>query len=433
MEKHYPRVLVISHNMFGFGNNMGRTLNAMFQGWDINNIAQLCFQSEKDVGDVCRNFYRITDTDVLRSIVKGTRCGRRMDVEQEAENLGTGRGHNKILLKFYDYARKRVPIVYLMRSLLWRTDKWHTEALDEWIDEFAPEIIFFASGDYAFAYDIAYEIASTRNIPIMTYCCDDHYLHEPKRRSLLARHNKKRFMKSVQKVMDKTSVIATICEKMMKDYSAFFKKDAFALYTSTLYTKLDAEKENKISYIGHLSLDRDKEILRIAKALKNVYVGNKPSYVDVYSRTDDEKILKNLTAENGVRFNGPLDSKEVTAEIAKSLAVIHVESLSSNDILDVRYSVSTKIADSLASGTPLLAVGPADIASIEYLRDNDAAFVVSDAGKLEETLIKLLTDEKERERITKNALLLAEKNHNYEKNTELLRNKMSEIVLANKN
>ena len=39
----------------------------------------------------------------------------------------------------------------------------------------------------------------------------------------------------------------------------------------------------------------------------------------------------------------------------------------------VRYSVSTKIIESLASGRPLLAYGPEDVASMAYLRRNDCA------------------------------------------------------------
>ena len=64
----FPRVLVISHNVFSPSTAMGRTLKEFFVGWDNQCIAQLYFHSEVPTDIVCENYFRITDVDVVKSI-----------------------------------------------------------------------------------------------------------------------------------------------------------------------------------------------------------------------------------------------------------------------------------------------------------------------------------------------------------------------------
>ena len=92
----------------------------------------------------------------------------------------------------------------------------------------------------------------------------------------------------------------------------------------------------------------------------------------------------------------------------------------------MKYSVSTKIADSLASGTCLLAYGPAEVASIEYLIENEAAFCATSEDELASVLTELLTNEEKRELIVKNALALAKKNHDSEANCRMIKETLEE-------
>ena len=93
------------------------------------------------------------------------------------------------------------------------------------------------------------------------------------------------------------------------------------------------------------------------------------------------------------------------------MAVIHTESFDSTMQKRVRYSVSTKIADSLASGTPILAYGPEEVASISYLRGNDAAFCATDLSELKDVLIELVSNEEKRKNVLLNSYKLAQNNH----------------------
>ena len=60
-----PRVLVISHNVFSTGNNMGRSLAGLFSGWDPDRLSQLYFCPEEPQLSLCRRYFRVTDGDGL--------------------------------------------------------------------------------------------------------------------------------------------------------------------------------------------------------------------------------------------------------------------------------------------------------------------------------------------------------------------------------
>ena len=62
----FPKVLVISHNVFSNTSNMGRTLKNFFIGWDKDSLAQLYLRSEIPTTNVCENYFRITDFDMLK-------------------------------------------------------------------------------------------------------------------------------------------------------------------------------------------------------------------------------------------------------------------------------------------------------------------------------------------------------------------------------
>ena len=94
----------------------------------------------------------------------------------------------------------------------------------------------------------------------------------------------------------------------------------------------------------------------------------------------------------------------------------------------VRYSLSTKIADSIASGTCLLAYGPAEAASMDYLIRNEAAFTAVSPEELPGTLVRLFTDDAEYRRIAGNATALARRNHSPETTRETVRRALADAA-----
>lgn len=406
------RVLVVSHNVFCETGSMGKTLTGYFNGWDKNQIAQFYIHSEVPTSDkVCQNYFRITDMEAVKSVFS-RKCGRTFsetDIEQGRTSSRTDSGK---IAEAYQKGRQRTPLIYLARNLIWRFSAWNNKKLNNWIDDFAPEVVFFASGDYAFTYRIALKIAKKRNIPLIISCMDDYYLYNNNENKLLGRFAHKLFMKQVRKTIAYADALVCICDKMSQDYKRKFNVDCYTMHTPTSFKiKKEAGKSYKLSYIGNMGYSRHLQLVQVGRALKSLDSANAPKHIDVYSAEAREEILMQLTEENGIVFHGLIDSEKVRQIIAESTAVIHTESFDEDIINRVKYSVSTKIADSLASGTCILAYGPSQVASIEYLQKNNAAYCITNSNNLADGLTELFENENLRQKIIDNALALAEKNH----------------------
>ena len=401
---------------------MGKTLASYFFNQNDLEISQLYFHSEIPTTTLCSNYYRITDPEVARSIFtrKSGKIFTKNDIVEASTSPRTDTG---TIGKIYQSARKRTPLVYLIRNTWWNLGKWKTKELYGWLDKMAPDAVFFASGDYSFAYKVALHIAKKRNIPLFVSCMDDYYFWNKNGGSLLGRIVHKAFMKQVRKTMSYASGIFTICEKMTADYSALFAKPCYTIHTSSsISEKLVEEKSNAISYIGNLGYSRHEQLINLGKALKSINHCNNPGYIDVYSTESRDEILKTLTKENGIRFHGAISVNEVLRVIGQSQAVIHTESFDKSIRKSVAYSVSTKIADSLASGTCIIAYGPEEVASIKYLSENNAAFCIGENDCIEEKLYAFFESSSIKESIVENALSLAKKNHNPAERSEKFKN-----------
>lgn len=423
MKSDTRKVLVISHIAFSDNNNMSKTLSAYFKEFDKNNIAQLYFYPEFPSVDngVCENFYRITDTEAIKSIFLRFDVGNQIYLKND-----TIKQTSKTVSNLHEFGRKRSPLIYLGRDIIWSLSAWYSRKLKKWLDDFQPDIIFFASGDYAFSYNIAYKIARKRNIPLIISCMDDFYLFNMNSNSFLGRFRQKCFMKTVKKTINYSSGLVTLNTKMNKAYSELFQKPCFVYHNSATSFDNILAKDNPtaISYLGNLSLGRYKQLIDIGRALKEI---DSNLHINVYSSETNKEVLSKMIPENGINFCGKVSADKVNRIIKESLLVIHTESFDEVFKERVRYSTSTKIPDCLLSGTCMLAYGPSDIASIEYLKENDAAFIIDNNTDLKERLIEILNNGNLRENIIKNEIELAQKKHSSEINSNDFHSWLMEI------
>lgn len=403
------RILVISHNVFSDTENMGKTLVSYFKDFGKENLAQFYIHSEVPTSDICGNYYRVTDREMIKSVL-GKKCGKVLTEKDIDISRKTSRTDSGAEAKLYQKARKRTPLIYMARNLWWKLGRLNNKQFKAWLDDFNPECVFFVSGDYAFMYDIALKIAKSRDIPLYVSCMDDYYFNNKNSNKFLGKFQHNLFMKAVNKTMNYANAIFCICEKMTEDYNKRFKKNCVTLHTSaSLTSPLNKEKIQKISYVGGLGYDRFKQLVKIGRTIK--HMNSDINHIDVYSSETREEIVSYLTGENGIVFHGSIPADEVKKVMAESLAVIHTESFDENTRKSVKYSVSTKIADSLMSGTCIFAYGPEEIASIKYLSDNNAAVCITSEKDLSNGLYKLINDAEIREKAVENAVRLAKKNH----------------------
>ena len=174
-------------------------------------------------------------------------------------------------------------------------------------------------------------------------------------------------------------------------------------------------------------------MLDLGKAISRISCDNAPHHIDVYSGSINEEYITPLKSAAGIVFHGSVPASNVPKIMESSVAVIHTEAFDNETQNLVRFSVSTKIAESLLYGPCLIAYGPEGIASIDYLKENNAAYVITRPEDLESGLTEILTNAALREQIIKNARALAERNHNADVNPKKVREWLENIVNDNEN
>ena len=128
-------------------------------------------------------------------------------------------------------------------------------------------------------------------------------------------------------------------------------------------------------------------MLEIAEALQRI---NTDYHIEVYSNEKDIEYYGMLENHPGIKYGGAIPYSEVQ-EISMSCDVLVVaEGFREEDLNFTRYSLSTKVADSLSSGPAIFVYGPSEAGAIEYLKQTRAAQICSDKDSLIDSLRELI-------------------------------------------
>lgn len=422
------KVLIISQPVLSQSNNMGKTLAGYFKAFSPKDISQLYLRQGVPTSvDTCENYYCFSDSDALKSILNHKVQG----VSFTGKSLVCTNNTKSTLENNDAYKLGSAHKAWMLfaRDAVWRLSSWKNKKLLNWLDHTEADVVFLAPGDGAFIYRVADEIARYLHKPLVMVCMDDFFVNNRTQNEVLGKLRQKCFMKVVHKTVKNCDAIFTICDEMNDIYSNLFGKKCFTLHTAAENKDLHLNPTaNHISYIGNLSCGRYQSLIEMGKALSEMQDERLPKFIDVYSGTKEVKCTEPLRNASGINFCGEISAESVLEVMANSLAVIHTESFETETINLVRFSVSTKIAESLMYGPCLIAYGPEGIASIDYLKENNAAWTITDKEDLKKGLKEILENSTLREQIVRNARKLAEKNHNAEVNPKKVREWLELII-----
>ena len=184
-----------------------------------------------------------------------------------------------------------------------------------------------------------------------------------------------------------------------------------------------------ITYLGNIRYDRYHSIAEMGKALEEINKANGTDYyINVYTNEKDKQILQTLEEVKTVHLCGFVSGKEFDEVLHNADFLLHTESFKEDYIELVRNSVSTKIADSLGSGVPLIAYGPDCIASMGHLIRNDCSITITEKDALKETLIRAFSDKAFREQKARKGLEVATRYHEPQTCGDMVRNVIESVI-----
>jgi len=189
--------------------------------------------------------------------------------------------------------------------------------------------------------------------------------------------------------------------------------------TNAIIEQSDCSKLPTIVYAGNIGVGRHKPLIEIAQ---DVYRINRQIRLEIYGNAPNARVTNLLRKQPNIILKGMVGYEDIIKIMKRSDIILHVESNHKKDYKELINGFSTKIADCLAVGKCLFAYGPKEIASIEYLKENEVAFVANYKSELASLLSQIITDKSEREKHIRKALTLADRNHNIAKNSILFGN-----------
>lgn len=414
--KREPRLLVLSNECLSQTTSNGRTLRNLLLGWDSDSVAQFHIREGQGDYDVCKHYFCVTDRRALEMFLGRTGCRSCFAAAGRGESPG------------------KHALTMLAREFVWRTGRWVTQEFRDWIDGFAPELVLLQAGDCAFMFLIAAGIAKARKIPLVIYNSEGYYFkdHDYFRGKGPAHWSYPLFRNYYRGIFEQTMQCAALsvypCDPLKQAYDAAFGLPSVTLHTATEMRpdhRADRGESFVVSYLGNLGVGRAVPLMEIGRVLQRV---SEAYHLDVYGKIPDDDVKAAFEACPGIRYQGFVPYEKVTEIMRRSDVLVHAENFDAFYREDIKFGFSTKIADSLASGTCFVLFAPEELACSRYLSDHEAAYVVTGREDLEDTFRRLAQCPPARGRYLERACKLVLENHDARKNAERFRTYLCEIV-----
>lgn len=434
----YSKVLIVGTSPYD-KQGPARAFESYFKNWEKENLMQIFSSPKEPSAGHCSQLYQITDQQMLkRWFSSKVKTGKLYKFEQLIKNKKIEKKNkkkqSKIINKLYMIGSKKFPLNYLLRGILWKKKFWCTTELIELVDNFKPECIFLAFSDDYFIPKIALYFAKRYDIPIVSCIGDDYYFNEKFSLSPFYWLYRITYKKLIRQIFSHGGSAAYIGDKIKNKYNK-----EFCLNGETVYLTSEIEPHKfrpinskcpKITYCGNIRLGRNHSLNAIGKALGKL---NSNYKLDVYSNEKDKKFFDELLKNPNIDFHGSIPYSKVMEVMENSDILVVVEGFLKKDIRVTRYSLSTKVADSLSTGGAVLAYGSIECGAIEYLKEIKCASVCTDESKLEETITNIINNIEEQKKNYEIALKTISLHHNLDKSTSVFENIVMDTIQTYKN
>lgn len=403
------KILVISRVAWNKSNSFGNTYDNLLGGNKEFEIANIYCAGGQPNSTIVKRFFCINERMILKKVCRITSsCGKEVVSDSEIDDSQISK------LKIEKDLKKKWQILYWMRDLIWETNVWKSRELKQFLDDFKPDLIFSPLYYSIYMNKIRCYIKTYTHVPMISFVSDDVYTLKQWNLSPLFWINRFLIRSLIRKTIAESKKLYVISKEQKEEYDKAFKINTSVLFKGGFFYNKDMKKCGKIIkmvYIGNLSVGRWKTIVEIGKAIKRINITEEKIFFDVYSLTPLESNILNRFRNNSINFKGGLSGEKVSQVLDRYDILVHCESFSVKEKLQVRLSFSTKIVDYFVRHRCIFAVGPRGIASIEYLLRNDAAIIASTYDEIENQIKRIVENKELIELYAEKGWKCGQKNH----------------------
>lgn len=397
------KILFLSLNPWRKDNSLGNSYSSIFGKMEDIEIAHIfSINNKPDYEKNITRYYQIKEDDVIKSFFSlrhSKAVGEEITIDKNEVPKQFDEKRKKSFYKQgVSFWKKHHWIVLSWaRELVWRFGNINYNGLIEFVRDFNPDIFFLSFGNIFITNRLALYIKEQTGVPMVVHMQMDHY--SLKRVSFNPLFWIDRFLKRrmIRKLAKKTEVMYCISKRLKNELENRLHVPCKVLYkipdgNRSFEPYNEIHSPIRFLYTGNIGANRWKTLALLAKSLKEMQFG----HLDIYTANPITKeIAKKLNIEGVSTIHGPVSQNEVIRLQNEADVLVHVESFDLKNKLLVRCAISTKIMDYLSVGRSILAIGPANIGSIDYLRESNAAMIANS----EEELIEILNNIKSNEEL----------------------------------
>lgn len=403
------RVLVITRSEWTDENSLGNTLSNLFTDATELEIANLYFRTAPPRNDACRHYYSLTELNQVfggghefLSPARGCPRALAATIAGRDENLPTadhlavtGRLERAILssLRRRDWA---LPL--LLQDAFWRLGLWKAPSFMSFLDGFKPDVIFFPSFHTPYIHRVVSYIARRSGAKIVAFHTDDYIFTKAPSFALFRRIYYRMRRRQVLRTAADAALNYCITNLQAEAYRQLVDMPFKVLYKGAdLATGAKANqrpsamahpRQIRMVYAGSLLHGRWKTLKLLIDRLGHVSVNHLDVRVDIYSQySPPPSVLESIVKPGISVFHGAVPNAQIKKLYDEADFALHLESFDEDDIATTKFSFSTKIVDCLASEACLLAIGPSNIASIDYLKSKGMAIVIDQIEEVDGILL----------------------------------------------
>ena len=432
-------ILIIKNaewNDVTFANNL---LTNWFEGVDAN-FANIYCGPGLPLNNVCSRYFQITDKELLKSLFLMGRAGKTVSMLKSQEYVAKAKinaNRTGIYGLFKRLSMVMNGLVMLIRDFLWMRGRYNKPALRKFIEDFSPDIILSYRVFNPQIYQVERLVFEYAKAPMVAYTGDDEVMNDSYPRIGLSQWRKNYTRRLFSKQSSIYSHYFTHSADLCSQYTSKYGIPATVIYKGARFkenlVEKNVHKPIKLMYAGRVCYGRWKTLVEIGKIIDRINSDGDKMQLFVYTQDVlSGKEKADVRKVHSLNFCGAVNGGELETLYENSDIALHLESFEKKYSLATMYSFSTKIVDLMNSTCAIMAVCEENQAGLKYLKENGSAFVITNYDDIYDVLLDINKNPAAIRQLAINAWNLGKKNHDRQKNQQIIMNLLNEVLQYSK-
>jgi glycosyltransferase involved in cell wall biosynthesis len=433
-EQDYPKVLIIGQE-FGSVRGGQITLSNLFHGWPAGRLADVSSTHEYFCDDsICKLNYNLgSDEDRWTwPLSLFERTGKISGPVSAHDNLVKVEQNNtelnqRISRRMFYAMIKFLGINHMLRS-------YHlSPKLNAWVNDFGPDVIYTQLSSLPIIHLVS-SLVSATGAPLVIHIMDD-WPSTVYSSGLFSPVVRRMTDAGFRSLLGKASLRLGICDAMCRAYEKryqfpfvpFHNPVDMSVWSGIARKDWRVGEPFRMQWRGRLAYYSDPSLLEVCDLVSELTAEGHRIQLDIYTPDISDEVKKKFERPGCVLVHPAGSLSSYPGELVKADLLLLAFAFDKRSIQFIRYSMSTKMAEYMASGVPILIYAPRELAMVEYLIEEKCSYAVAkhDQEILKEAIMRLSSETDLREELSQRAQKVAAKKYD----AQAIRSAFKEVLI----